>query len=524
MKYLFDDFVLDSDRAELRRGSAEVPLEPRAYSLLCLLLETRDRVLPKSEIIDKVWEGRFISDAALSTVVKTLRQAMGDSGAEQRLVRTIRGRGFRFVADVDVQMPTAPSPQVPVAPAAEDGGPGAHLPAGGKPSLMVLPFHLIGGRGDYAVVADAIPHELIQGLSRLRWLRVIARGTAFRFRGEEPDLASIGRQLDVRYFLTGTVEAHDAQCFMIIELAKGSDNSVLWSERYQARIDGIHEARERIAADVIAALEFHIPQSEARDAHLNVSENLDAWANYHLGLSYMFRFTEKANALAKGHFEKAITLDPRFARAHAGLSFTRFQDAFVKYLPDTPAAIADARRFAERGVELDPLDPFCNLNMGRSFWLEKDIEGGIGWLERSVSLSPNFAQGLYSKSFAEVMAGRHVQAFDNASNAFNLSPLDPLLYAMHGVKAFALIEQGDYDAANDWAEKAARSPGAHFLIPMIAVITNTLKGDISAAREWAHHTRTMRENASVQQFHSAFPFVDPEMRRRTTECLTQSGF
>ncbi|MFV2033891.1 MAG: winged helix-turn-helix domain-containing tetratricopeptide repeat protein [Halocynthiibacter sp.] len=527
MNYIFGDFVLDTDRAELRSGGTEVPLEPRAYSLLCFLVEARHKVLSKDEIIAEVWGGRIISDAALSTALKTLRHAIGDSGAQQRFVRTVRRRGFRFVAEVETETP-AHSPARTETTAAsfplQTESPPTQQMAGGKPSLMILPFQLVGERGSYSILSDAIPHELIQGLSRLRWLRIIARGTAFRFRGPAPDLASIGRQFDVRYFLSGSVEAVGAECFLTVELSKCPDSTVLWSERYRTKLDAVHEVRERIVADIIVALEMHIPQNEARDAHLNVSENLDAWANYHLGLNYMFRFTDKANALARRHFEHAIVLDPRFARAHAGLSFTRFQDAFVKYTPDTAPAIADARRHAERGVELDPLDPFCNANMGRTFWLGQDIEGGMGWLERAVSLSPNFAQGLYSQSFAEAMTGSHVKAFDNSNSACNLSPLDPLLYAMHGVRAFALIEAGNYAEATIWADKAARSPGAHFLIPMIAVVAHSLQGNFAAAETWVRRTRTMRPDAGIEQFHSAFPFTDPAMRRRLSECLTNAGF
>ncbi len=527
MTYVFGDFVLDTDRAELRNGAAEVPLEPRAYALLCCLIGARHKVVSKDEIIAEVWDGRFISDTALSTALKTLRRALGDTGAQQRFVRTIRGHGFRFVAGVETETPARPaacSQSTLASVPSQTESPATPQVTGGKPSLMVLPFHEVGDRGPHSILADAIPHELIQGLSRLRWLRIIARGTAFRFRGLDPDLAAIGQQLDVRYFLSGTVEAVGADCFLTVELSKCPDSTVLWSERHRARLDEVHEVRERIVANIIAALEMHIPQSEVRDAQLSVSENLDAWANYHLGLNYMFRFTGKANALATRHFEHAIALDPRFARAHAGLSFTRFQDAFVKYTPDTGTAIADARRHAERSVELDPLDPFCNANMGRSFWLGQNIEGGIGWLERAVSLSPNFAQGLYSQSFAQAMTGRHVQAFDNASSAFNLSPLDPLLYGMHGVRAWALIEAGNYDEAAIWADKAARSPGAHFLILMIAVVAHSMRGDISAAETWVRRTRKMRADASVAQFHSAFPFTDPAMRLRLSDCLTGAGF
>jgi len=116
MKYRFDDFLLDTDLAEFRRQSIEVPLEPQAYSLLCLLIEARDRVLCKDEIIDNIWKGRIITDTALSTLVKTLRHSIGDSGARQRLVKTIRGRGFRFVGDVKAPSPRRPNRQRPMRP------------------------------------------------------------------------------------------------------------------------------------------------------------------------------------------------------------------------------------------------------------------------------------------------------------------------------------------------------------------------------------------------------------------------
>jgi tetratricopeptide (TPR) repeat protein len=156
----------------------------------------------------------------------------------------------------------------------------------------------------------------------------------------------------------------------------------------------------------------------------------------------------------------ASALDPGFARAHAGLSFVHFQTAFMHYTHDLAGALGEARRFAERGLELDPLDPFVNFTMGRSYWLEGDLDTSLGWLERSTSLSPNYAQGIYARAWTAALAGRALEARQHVDLAMRLSPLDPLYYAMQATRAFTHMVQGEEAEAAHWAERAARSPGA----------------------------------------------------------------
>src|SRR5690606_23003223 len=123
---------------------------------------------------------------------------------------------------------------------------------------------------------------------------------------------------------------------------------------------------------------------------------LDAWAHYHIGLGHLYRFTAADNALAKRCFERAVTVDPQLARAHAGLSFTSFVDAFLRLTAEPAQAARNARRHAERGLELDPLDPFANFTMGRTFWLSDEPEIATDWLARATMLNPNYAQGFYA--------------------------------------------------------------------------------------------------------------------------------
>ncbi len=519
MKLIFDHFTLDTDIAELRRGTAAVALEPQVFDLLVFLIENREQVASKDEIINAVWGGRFTSDAALSTCVKSLRKALQDDGEQQRYIKTLRGRGFRFVADIIVAEATAIQNLQPITSPVQQSillhslqqNPTEFITQG-KPSIIVLPFQNLLVNQQDSVIADAMAHDLIQALSRLRWLRVIGRGTAFQFRAPTPDLKKIGQQLSLRYALCGSIEEIRKTQIISVELSDCETSEVIWAERFEATPDTLNEIRHKIIANVVSSLEIYIPLNEASQAYLRSSDNLDAWANYHLGLRYMFRFTHTDNSRAAHYFSQAINQDEQFARAYAGLSFTRFQDAFLGYDQDHNKAVADARRLAEHGVELDALDPFTNYNMGRSFWLSGEADVGLGWLERAVVLSPNFAQGHYSRAFCEVMQGHIHSALENTERSLHLSPLDPLLYGNYAIKSFGYLRLGDLPNAVYWAEKAASTPGAHFLIFMIAAATYALAGNVEKSQYWRARIKARKTDANALHFFSAFPFVDEVLK------------
>lgn len=516
MLYRFGIHELDPGQFELRRSGHAVALEPQVFQLLRLLVENRARMVSKQEIAEQVWKLVAVSDASISSRIRSARIAVGDDGDRQQVIRTVHGQGFRFVAEV-----TEVAPAAVASPPADDPAP---APQGAsKPGIAVLPFQPLGLPPELAVLCDAIPHEVIHTLSRLRWLSVIARGSSFRFRGAEQDLAVVGAALKVRYVLSGTVEATAGAVTLTLELADTRGGEVLWADRLTAALDDLAALRARVVAHLIAALEAYIPLNEAREAQGVPWDRLDAWANYHLGLHHMHRFTAADNALAADLFARAVAQDPGFARAHAGLSFTSFQDAFLRYGPVHDTARAAARHHAERGLELDPLDPFANFTMGRSFWLSGELDVAGEWLDRATLLNPNYAQGFYARAFTDMLAGKAPQAQDGLDVAIRLSPLDPLLYGMLGTRSLSLLQDGQYDAAASWGDRAAGTPGAHFLISMIALVANTLAGRDARAAHWRDDIRQRRPDASITHFLSAFPFQTASVRALMTEVLRQHG-
>ena len=184
--YRFEGFTLDIAAAELRADGAPVAMEPQVFNLLSLLVENHDRVVTKDEIIESVWSGRIVSESAVSSRINALRRALGDDGTEQRLVKTVHGRGFRFGATPDTDASAPPE-------------------AATTPSIAVLPFAVMGDAPDLEFFADGIAEDILNALSRFHELAVIARNSSFAFRGAAASARDVAARLGVKYILEGSV-------------------------------------------------------------------------------------------------------------------------------------------------------------------------------------------------------------------------------------------------------------------------------------------------------------------------------
>jgi len=516
MAWTFGDFHLDPDRFQLVRHGVAVPLEPQVIALLIHLVRHHDRMVSKDEIVEAVWQGQAVSDASISSRIRSARQAVDDDGARQEVIQTVHGRGFRFVAEVARTSPHRMTH-------GDDSGETATR-FSGRPSIAILPFRPLGGEPGLAIFAEAIPHEIIEALSRLRWLAVIARGSSFRVGQGAAGLDEVTTALSARYVLTGIIESRGTGLAVTLELVDGTSRQVLWADRLDAPRDGMEELRARIVAHLVAALETHIPFNEARAARLGNLEELDAWANYHVGLRHLYRFTRADTETARACFERAVAAEPDFARAHAGLSFTSFLSAFLRLDQDREAAVRATRRHAERALELDARDPFANFTMGRSFWLTDQPEDADYWLSRATTLNPNYAQGFYASAFTAMLMGDADTSIGALDTSLHLSPLDPLLYGMHGVRAQILIQQQDYQAAARWADRAATQPGAHYLIEMVALAANGLAGRHDRAGQFRQAIRHRKPDACAADYFAAFPTRDAPSRARIAAELDRQGF
>ena len=507
MRYRAGDCVLDLRTFEVRKNGHPLSAEPQVLSLLFLLVENRDRLVSKDELVATVWNGRAVSDSAISSRIKSARRLLGDDGGAQRLIRTIHGKGYRFVGDVSVDETNVS--------ATERRGRGI------KPSIAVLPFDCRDP--ELSVISDGLPHDLLVGLCRLRSLTVIARGSSFRFRGWSRSVPQVGDLLGVNYCLTGMVHRAGRRVAIAVELAETAAGSIVWGDLYEGELGNLQEVREAILAQMICMLELQISRHEAEKALSRPLENLDAWSCYHLGLQHIFRFNRKDNEQGLAYFEQSAARDPNSSQTQAGISFARFQNAFMRYSDDSATEIRLAREAAEKALELDEQDPAANLMLGRSLWLEGEIENSIPWLERAITLSPNYAQAIYSRAWTDMILAEGEAGQKNARAAIRLSPIDPLRYAMIAIDGFTETILGDEIRGAALVERAAREPRAHVMIAVMAAVCQVWAGDNERIRYWTKEIKAREPNLTGELFLTSFPFKQGPLRNRVSEALAAVG-
>ena len=282
MQFVFDNHVLDTDRRELHRGSAAVAVEPQVFDLLLHLVQNRDRVVSKDDLIASVWRGRIVSDSTLASRINAARRAIGDNGDEQRLIRTVARRGIRFVGSVDARADAAAARVAPMVRAE-------------RPAIAVLPFTNANGEPEQDYFADGIAEDIITELSRLRWFLVIARNSSFTYKGKPVPMKQIGEELGVGYLVEGSVRKSGERVRITAQLNEVATGKQLWAERYDRQLSDVFAIQDEITEAVVAAIEPQVYANESFRAQRKAPENLDAWDLVMRALSHFWRMTREDN-------------------------------------------------------------------------------------------------------------------------------------------------------------------------------------------------------------------------------------
>lgn len=377
-----------------------------------------------------------------------------------------------------------------------------------RASIALMPFIDESAAPDpRGGAADALAHDVTTRLAKLRCLFVIAQGSAFALHERRIGPAEAGRMLNVDYVLGGAVRRRGTRLVVTVELAETRTARIIWSEILNQKLDDAFLVIEEIGNRIVASIASEIETLERNRAILRPPNSLDAWEAHHRGLWHMYRFTREDNERARHFFETAVRLDPTFARAHAGLSFTHFQNAFQGWAQDSSARAPEIERaYAAAGQSLmvDDRDPAAHWAMGRALWLRGANEQAVMELEQAIDLSPNFALAHYSLAFVQAQAGDAEAAIAMADCSRSLSPFDPLLFGMFGARAIALTRLGRFEEAATWAVKAASRPNAHPHIFAIAAYCLALAGSLEQARTHAAAIHKLLPGYGVKDFLDTF--------------------
>ena len=476
MLFLFADFTLDSERRELQRGSEPIAVEPQVFDLLVYLVENRERVVSKDDLMEVVWGGRIVSDSTLTSRINAARKAVGDSGKEQNVIRTIARKGFRFVGDVRV-----PPDLVEPAQSASESSTGSVEPSGlgdhqlDRPGIAVLPFVNMSGDPEQEYFSDGISEDIITALSKLRWFLVIARNSSFVYKDKAVHLRQIAAELGVQYVVEGSVRKGGDRVRITVQLNDVASGSHIWAERYDRDIADVFALQDEITEAIVAKIEPQLYVAENFRAERKPPESMDAWDLVIRGLSHHWRLTRQDSIVAQALLEKAIAIDPAYGQALGVLAASHTFSAHMGW-EDMETALPVARRAADAAIRADSEDPWAHYALGGVFLFTRRFDDSLAEFTMALRLNPNFslAQGYYGLALS--YCGRWQEGDTAARRALrSSSPHDPFSAIYTSITAYAQFCGRRYDEAIRSAQDAIRQRGdfvgAHRVLTAAAGMT-----------------------------------------------------
>lgn len=439
MIFGFDGYRLDTDRFELRLGEALVTVEPKTLELLIFMAQSGGRLVTKDELHQLLWKGRFVSDAALSSLIRDLRRAVGDNGQDQRVIETLHGRGFRF-------LPTVSRGEQPQA------GDGHQVPVAGRepalaPAVAVLPFSNFSGDPQNETLVDGITEEIITGLSRFRWFTVIARNSVFSYRGQAVDVRKVGADLGVDYLVEGSVIREGERIRVHVQLISAESGQHVWAQRYDLIYDSLFSLLDEITTLLVGALQPELIDSERRRAERTAPTDRTSWQLFVEAQNLLAAPDRTGNVEARAMLVRAADREPGSARVQAGIALTHLWDIVFGWHPDAARSLSEALQAASRAVALGQSDSWAWSALGGCKLMLRDHLGACKDHERAIDADPNsaLAEGAYSMTLA--FSGALEEALVAAARAERLSPNDRRSSIWNDAKAIAEFQLGNFERA-----------------------------------------------------------------------------
>jgi len=531
LDFRFAGFEIDIARQELRREGNRVAIEPQVFDLLVHLVRNHERIVTKDELIQTVWKGRVISEAALSSRISAARRAVGDNGADQKLIRTLNKHGFRFVGAVRVTG-EAPAAETPVATAAQR----ATARCGRlttsvfawseRASIAVLPFHNISGDPEQGHLADGIAEDIITGLSRQQWFSVVDRNSSFARKGEAVDTRILASELGVRYVLEGSVRKAGDRIRVTAQLVDATKRIHVWADRHDCMVADIFSRQDEITNRIVDSVRSQLVMAEASRLRCKRSDDVDAHDLTMQALPHLWRMSVSEQLLAQKLLQQAAACATPQGRAHIhallGWTYTNMFNL------DSHAPIGElTERAFEAGataLALDEQDPWGHLVLGLGYARQRRPDDAVRHLSQSVDINPKFALGYAGLGYALACGGQPQRGLDALLQARQAGPLDPFLAVYSPVARYmALFALERYDEAITVCQAVALRHPSHAGARRLMTVSLGLLGRIEEAEESLANTLALRPDFSTDHVASNTVFAAASDRSRFLRGLQRAG-
>ena len=506
------DWLIEPDLNRITRADKVIPVEPKVIEVLVCLSDRPGEVLPKKEILQKVWSGTFVTEDVLLYSISELRKAFGDDARNPQVIQTIPRRGYRLIATVVRQTPAAIS----------------------QPSIAVLSFSDMSAEKDQGYFCDGISEEIISNLAHVRGLRVASRTSSFVFKGKSEDIRTIGRKLGVGTVLEGSVRKAGNHLRITTQLIKVEDGCHLWSERYDRELKDVFAIQDEIARAIAATLRITLTAKESEAIARVPTTNLQAYDYYLRGKQFFYQYRSRGIEFALKMFTQAIELDPSFARAYAGIADC---SVFLYMYAGSHAVHREQADSASRkALDLDPESAEAHASRGLALSLKGEYEEAFRMFESAIRLDPWLYEAYYfyaRVAFAHGQPEKAIELYEKASEVNSQDYQAPLLVAQiysdlgHGEEAEASRRRGIRVAQARLKvnpdDARALYMGANGLVAL---------GEIESGLQWARQALEMDPDepmvlynvACIQSLAGRLEDALASLERAVRSGLTQKGW
>jgi TolB-like protein/DNA-binding winged helix-turn-helix (wHTH) protein len=539
---------------EITRGDTVVKLEPRVMNLLQFFASRPGEVLSRMQLEEQVWPGMVVGYDALTKSIGKLRDALGDSEKPPTFIQTIPKKGYRLIApvtagDTKLTHVTATNPLMttkkkrivsagllilvmavsgiilltpnPLKEAKIEHSSLSDLSS--KPSLLILPFKNLNDDPQQDYFVRGITDDLIVDLSRYSGIEVIASRTAFQYRGREVDLDTLVKELKVRYVVEGSIRRTQSQIRINVQMTDALRGINLWAEQYNRPITGLFDIQDEVRSKIVNALSIKFTEAERNREQKRYTNNFDAYDAFLLGqTSLIKRASAEDNQQARKQFEKAIAIDPRFARAYAALAMAN-ADAYRHDWVDDPDSIARvALQQAQHAINLDPESHHASLAMGYiQLFVAKDHQQAIAMAERTLRLDPNNADANMLLATIHVHADEPDKAEAYVETSMRQNPNHPSIY-LH-INSLANLLRRDFVAAHDNFEKSLMINPERFIGKIYMTVTLVRMNKVEDARWFADEIKYTLPQFDAEQWAMKQPFKDKRINQQLRDDLGKAG-
>jgi TolB-like protein/Flp pilus assembly protein TadD len=442
--------------------------------------------------------------------IKDIRQAL--NGESQFEIKTVPKRGYLFEGFLAEAAPrnvhAASTGQFPALP--------------DRPSIAVLPFENLSDEPDQEHFADGVTEDLITGLSRIKWLFVIARNSTFIYKDRPADVSAIGRELGVRYLLRGSIRRAARRLRISAQLIEARNGLHHWAEQYDRELGDIFAIQAEIAVNVVGAIEPFVLAAEGTRAFAREAQDLGAWEHVARAQTHVWRLNREDNRAAIEALQRAVDSYPNYEPARSLLGFCLLFAAHNGWI-DRSEGMKAGREHTLRAIELDHWTTWGQIALGYLRMMERRTNEAIAAFEAAVRLDPSSAAAHCYLSHGFAFAGRGREAIEHAETAIRLSPMDPEMAMFFGGIAVAHYTAGRYDRALHYSDELLRlRPGFQGAQRLRCAALAQL-GMIAEARQYLEHVRIGQPQLTLLWIRESVPYQTPETMERFLDGMRKAG-